>query len=395
VAPFAPGGGTFVELFACGGGFSAGLISAGWTQLAAVELNGDYIATLASNHKGPVFHCDVMTFAEHIARGNALVPARGEVDLLVGGPPCQGFSQANRHKSGHDAGNKLIESFIDHTRLLQPKFFIMENVVGLLNMGGGVFARDSIRAWQRLGYQVQVQVLRASSYGVAQNRWRLFIIGVRAGLPMPDVPCALFAQTERMRGQKHLPGFTSSFWWHSALQPGLDAILPPLTVDDIFTDLGQPLVVVWRTRSVMWGKALAPGSCCDGCGESKVSRYFDAENGKKTVLCMLCERRRHIPYKIVDKKSYLAACLSRGAPKWLYDHFGEKNSNFNRGERQLVWHEPASTRVCSMAVDGEIVWPGDCDGWPARPPSKGGGRKAKDVLDADKVTPCPVFWTVD
>ena len=181
---------TFIDLFAGCGGLSLGLIEAGWKGSFAVEVNPDAFLTFRRNlvegpgrkyrHEWPEW----LPIAAHNIRSvrrkyrNELRHLRGQVTLVAGGPPCQGFSTLGR-RNASDARNSLIDDYVSFVNLVQPKFILLENVVGIKSSHGERTGRQKIerlndsgasRVIQKLQrhYQIDTKVLRASHFGVAQ-----------------------------------------------------------------------------------------------------------------------------------------------------------------------------------------------------------------------------------
>jgi len=102
------------------------------------------------------------------------------VDLLLGGPPCQGFSSVGR-RALDDPRNQLVKTYVEAVRLLQPKAFLMENVNGFVTLQGGALFREVLGSFSGLGYSVFPAMVLASAYGVPQHRRRCFIVGFQDG----------------------------------------------------------------------------------------------------------------------------------------------------------------------------------------------------------------------
>jgi len=170
-----------VDLFAGCGGMSLGFHLAGNKTLLASEKDEWASETYKANHSGTKVItgdiCLVKDWRNHV--GNKTV------DGVIGGPPCQGFSlSGNRDKS--DPRNSLFMEFIRCVKELQPKFFVMENVPGLLSMktAKGQKVSEIIKAeFRAIGYKVAYDVLNAADFGVPQTRERVFFIGVKEGIP--------------------------------------------------------------------------------------------------------------------------------------------------------------------------------------------------------------------
>jgi DNA (cytosine-5)-methyltransferase 1 len=172
-----------IDLFAGGGGFSEGFRQAGYDVRACLEIDKWAADTLRHNFPEPgtrVIQNDIRSFTtpESI---RAAVPG-GRPDVIIGGPPCQGFSQAGPAKDPKDPRNSLFKNFAQWVDALHPTVFVMENVHGLLNrknaQGERVF--DIIKAKfesLRPGYEISVWKLNSAHFGVPQIRHRVFIVG--------------------------------------------------------------------------------------------------------------------------------------------------------------------------------------------------------------------------
>ena len=108
---------------------------------------------------------------------NAAKLSSNNVDVIIGGPPCQGFSLSGKRLL-EDPRNKLYKSFVELVREIKPKMFIMENVPGLLSMGNGSVKEQVLGDFRSLGYIVDPRILTASDYGVPQSRKRVFFVGI-------------------------------------------------------------------------------------------------------------------------------------------------------------------------------------------------------------------------
>jgi len=181
---------TFLDLFSGCGGFSLGLESAGLKCLAAIDFNEPAIQTFKMNHPG-VPHALVRDLTKfHPEHLDELLGDR-RVDLIVGGPPCQGFSKA-RQVDGANHGERLVDDprrglyreFLRYVKYYQPKAFIMENVPGLRTAAGGEFFTRVQVEGRELGYRVIPYEAEAWRFGVPQKRVRQLFIGTRRELPL-------------------------------------------------------------------------------------------------------------------------------------------------------------------------------------------------------------------
>lgn len=192
----------FVSLFSGAGGLDIGLERAGFSCLYASDIDGSAFATLAANRKlnpphlgqAVIEQADIskLTGTHVLAQIGA---QRGQVPLLVGGPPCQSWSSAGHQKGWLDPRGRLFDDFVRMAEELDVRWLMFENVRGLLTARGpdGVpgSALELIRQkLLRVGFQTQVHLLNAADYGVPQRRVRLVVFGFRVGhqldFPMPS-----------------------------------------------------------------------------------------------------------------------------------------------------------------------------------------------------------------
>lgn len=181
---------TAVDLFSGAGGITLGLRNAGFDVRLCSDLNEACEATHYRNFPDiPFIRRDVheLTGAE-ILHAAGLRP--GELDLLIGGPPCQGFSIIGRRELW-DPRNGLFREFVRIAGELRPKVMVIENVTGLATLEGGAVLRELSTAFRAAGYVPDCAELLAAQYGVPQMRWRMFFIGWRGdlkrsgGFPLP------------------------------------------------------------------------------------------------------------------------------------------------------------------------------------------------------------------
>ncbi|MDO8469165.1 MAG: DNA cytosine methyltransferase [Candidatus Peribacter sp.] len=166
------------DFFSGAGGLSEGFHQAGFTSLFGNDFDKDSGATYSANNPEAIFyHKPIQELtAQEILKDVGLHP--GELDVLVGGPPCQGFSINAPVRSESDPRNHLFKHYVRIVlEGLQPKVVLFENVPGLLSMGNTL--HDVCEAFSRAGYRVKYKLLNAAHYGVPQERWRLLIIGTR------------------------------------------------------------------------------------------------------------------------------------------------------------------------------------------------------------------------
>ena len=159
-----------ISLFSGAGGLDLGMKNAGHTILWANDIDSDAVDTYRHNIGDEIRLEDIALIdPEEIPVG----------DVVIGGFPCQGYSVANLRRSPEDSRNQLYLSFIKVVRAKKPKFFIAENVRGILSLDGGNAIKAIVQDFQNAGYLVNVYKVNMADYGIPQSRQRVFIIGQR------------------------------------------------------------------------------------------------------------------------------------------------------------------------------------------------------------------------
>lgn len=174
-----------IDLFAGCGGLTEGFKNAGFKVVAAVEFDKNAAKTYRYNHPDIELIEDDITNSDIIPRLQGLI-GKDEVDVVVGGPPCQSFSLIGRAKDPFgmekDPRNKLVNRYAEIVEHLNPKFLVMENVPGILNARYGRVYTNLVNRLKRLGYIVHSEKLNAANYGVPQLRNRIIFVGNRLGI---------------------------------------------------------------------------------------------------------------------------------------------------------------------------------------------------------------------
>lgn len=162
-----------IDLFAGVGGLSQGFIKAGFDVALAIERNVEIAQAFKLNHPSvPIIADDILN-----VDFSSIYQQIGPVEGVIGGPPCQGFSQKGQRKSVLDERNFLFRSFISFVETFRPRFFVMENVPNITTTEKGFFRQEIITAFKKIGYQVTYNVLNAADFGVPQLRRRAFFLG--------------------------------------------------------------------------------------------------------------------------------------------------------------------------------------------------------------------------
>ena len=163
-----------IDLFAGVGGLSLGFEQAGFKVVLANEYDPSIANAYIRNRKNAnmiiadITSLDIdTTFSQY----------RNKIDVIIGGPPCQGFSQKGQRKSVLDERNFMFKYYYNVVKIVQPQYFVMENVPNLLTTENGFFKKEIYSLFREIGYTLNSDVLNASDYGVPQNRCRTCIIG--------------------------------------------------------------------------------------------------------------------------------------------------------------------------------------------------------------------------
>ena len=170
----------FVDLFAGCGGLSVGLQQAGFTPWFVNEIVEQFCNTYKFNHNLSDEHYFVGDIADLNAHIDEYKEILSDITLVCGGPPCQGFSMANRQRILDDPRNALYKQYLIFLKTVRPKFFIMENVKGMMNKINEI--KQNFTEYLGDEYQFDYALLRAQDYGVPQNRERFILIGNRVGI---------------------------------------------------------------------------------------------------------------------------------------------------------------------------------------------------------------------
>ena len=183
-----------VDLFAGAGGFSLGMEQAGFDVLVAVEYDWVHACTYSFNFPLTTVICDDISqvsvetiqksayegFLKHYQHEPTISPWDGNIDLVFGGPPCQGFSVMGKREVA-DIRNSLIFEYFRLITQINPRYFVMENVPGIVNKDNYPLLSKLIAKFETAGYSVEKHLLNAVDFGVPQKRRRFFLIGNRIG----------------------------------------------------------------------------------------------------------------------------------------------------------------------------------------------------------------------
>ena len=175
---------TVIDLFCGAGGLSEGFRQAGFKVLVGQDHDVRAGETFAATHPearfigGPIQN---VTPQDLLRAANA---KPGEIDIIVGGPPCQGYSVNNHQRGLEDPRSGLFREYLRIVKDIQPRWLVIENVTGIASIAGGNIVREIFDGIESLGYRVEMKVLRAEEFGVPQERRRVIFIATRTGAPI-------------------------------------------------------------------------------------------------------------------------------------------------------------------------------------------------------------------
>ena len=169
----------YIDLFSGAGGFSLGFDRLGFKNIFSVDIQKDFCQTYKANFpKHTLIEKDITTLSnEEIIK----LTSKTDVDVVIGGPPCQGFSIAGNigRKFIDDPRNRLFQEFVRVVKVTTPKYFVMENVARLYTHNKHLTRKEIIADFNALGYTVECKILNSADYGVPQVRKRVIFIGSR------------------------------------------------------------------------------------------------------------------------------------------------------------------------------------------------------------------------
>lgn len=211
----------YIDLFAGAGGMSLGFDNAEFENVLAVEYDKCFAETYSFNFpKHNLKVADIKNISNHEIKkliGNK------KIDVIIGGPPCQGFSIAGKIGRNFidDERNQLFKEFVRFVEVIKPRIFVMENVAALKTHNKGKTIEEIIKEFERIGYTVKCDVLNAVNYGVPQQRRRIFVIGTLGKENKFNFPKKTTKQMTIKEALKDLPelksGETSNIPNHNAM----------------------------------------------------------------------------------------------------------------------------------------------------------------------------------
>lgn len=327
---------TILDLFCGTGALSYGLEahSTCLTTVGGIDLDAAAASTAALNHPNAKILCESI---EAVSPKQMLRRIGADaIDVIVGGPPCQGFSslRPSRGEKLEDPRNLLYRHFIRYVRELRPKIFLLENVVGILSHGDGSLVYEMIDAFRKLGYATDWRVLNAANFGIPQKRERFFLMGVRKSSKTvaPIFPSATHSFTGRAIGTRHKDKYLTN----------REGGQPAVTVWDAISDL--PRLGAGEVSSVY---ANAPATDYQarrrGPSQSVTLHQAASHNDKMLAVIRQAGTSIHALPKGLVSSGY-SSCYSRLA-------FDEPSTTIT-----VKFTSPASSR-CIHPVDDRAITP--------------------------------------
>ena len=271
-----------IDLFCGAGGITQGFSQAGYHCLYANDLMPEAIETFRHNHPHTRAECKPIEEVDAAALRKALKIKKGELDVLVGGPPCQGFSINAPGRFLNDPRNSLFKHYARFVEEFSPKAFVFENVPGLLSMADGVIFKQILKVFNDLGYHLSVKFLFGPHYGIPQERWRLILLGSRFGE---------IGHPEPSHFAKGRANFRAGASLSIALDPS-DAkrLLPAVTVGEAIRDLPRLNMGEGAEEVGYTGEPASPYALRLRNPEGVTFNHFAAKLSKQNI-----ERMRHVP----------------------------------------------------------------------------------------------------
>jgi len=352
-----------IDLFAGAGGLSFGFGQVGFHTIYATDIDKDSCKSFQLNHPDALVECADILEVDPVLLRNKLNIEIGQLDVLVGGPPCQGFSTYGK-RDPNDARNQLYKNYLSFLKAFYPKTFIIENVVGILSMNDGDIIGDILKSTKELGYNVELQTLDVSNYGIPQVRKRVFIIGNRINkkisFPEPTHGGAssdLFIQSKRTLTVKDaisdLPEFVFA---PSEMDQEIEYASQPQNEYQMYmrkdvlrapTHSAKRMMSIRRLRLTLmkpgdYGNELRARIENEGLSKEFIDQFFT--NAKEDAFegCRTQDKEREVELRNI---------LSQGHHKLDEILSFIDSGGFANKYRRLHWEEPSHTLVAHMARD--------------------------------------------
>ena len=320
---------TVIDLFSGCGGLTEGLHQvnvngARFRTLAAVDIWSAACDTLEKNFSGSGIRVFRSGLTPKVIKELENCYGDKKVDLIVGGPPCQGFSTSGK-RALDDPRNSLVKMYLNTVAALQPKAFLMENVVGFTTFQNGQICRDVIKRANKLGYQVFPAIVQASLYGVPQRRRRFVLVGVQKGnFSWPDYVNASNGHS--------IVGSLSKFWPDGRSNDALYIQEKPSSFKEL----------TFREATLDLPAASEPGK--------NVTKYKKLDNPNWFIKYVRSKGEAELlNHQKAQHASHLVEMMENlPKGKGAFDHFPEghrlrPSSGFSNSYKRILLNEPAPT----------------------------------------------------
>jgi DNA (cytosine-5)-methyltransferase 1 len=270
------------DLFCGTGGFSYGFNKANESFVTRLGIDSLSVATetFRTNHKeATIITTDIRKLKKQTV-SDILDLQRDEVDVIIGGPPCQGFSSIRPFRSSgeDDPRNSLFEEFASYVNFFRPKIFVIENVVGLATYKGGKTVALMEQCFKELGYNTEWRILNAAHYGVPQKRERFIMIGALSGIEIK------FPRPTHYFGGKTI-GFRDKSKMQTTIQKNLfsveQSVSPAVTVMDAISDL--PVVGSGEGSFIYEVEPLNPYQAARRKNSSQLTLHQSTDHSKRML----------------------------------------------------------------------------------------------------------------
>jgi DNA (cytosine-5)-methyltransferase 1 len=298
-----------IDLFCGTGGFAHGFVSYShkFKIVCAIDILEHAAKTTRANHEDCLVIQDDIRNVKPSTLKKQL--ATKNIDVIIGGPPCQGFSSIRPFRSSakDDPRNSLFEQFALYVNYFKPQFFVLENVVGLLTYANGETLRSIRECFNRMKYKTEWKILNAANFGVPQKRERFILIGARDGgnITFPQPTHSFSGKSIGYKDKTKMLG-------------GEETLLPPISVIEAIGDL----------------PTLKAGQKADRY-DKKPENCYQAERRKRLTTLTLHEAPNHSP-KILEIIRHAGSSI-RCIPKHLI------TSGFSSCYSRIEPKEPATT----------------------------------------------------
>jgi DNA (cytosine-5)-methyltransferase 1 len=364
--------GTCVDLFCGAGGMAEGFRQAGFDCLWANDFEEEAMDTFRLNHPNCASHLGPIEAVNSQAIRKQIGLKKGELTVLVGGPPCQGFSTYGR-RDPTDKRNGLFAEFVRFAEELKPSFLVIENVVGILSMEDGRVIDAITQSVSDLGYDPTVWTLDAADYGVPQRRKRVFVVAARRGSRIPPPTPTHHEAVGESSSQRLLFEAQTRDPWLTVRDAISDlpeeALLPSQTQSsipyreqpksdyqkrmrsgckEVTHHSSKRMLAVRRLRMALlqpgdYGRNLAARVDCDAKLKRIIKDVLEATDGMRSIE--ECRTEDRLKEKQL-RRLLQSATLSREKLLEFLDSGGFANKY-----RRLQWHSPSHTLVAHMARD--------------------------------------------